>query len=308
MMYIYNSNPVGVAPDTNRVIEGLMRDDHYMVVHEQFMTDTCQYADIILPATTSLEQTDLHRSYWHLYIQLNEPAIKPLGEAKSNTETFRLLAKGMGYTEDCFNDTDEDLVRQALDTDSPYLKGITYETLKEKKFIKINYDGKHFMPFKEGFPTKSGKVEITSKELEKKGIDPVIKYTPLVDESKESSEEFPLHFITPKSQFFLNSTFVNVEFLRRKQKDPVLYMHPDDAKIRGIEDGDEVVVYNNRGEVTLPVHLGDASNLGVVISPINLWEKHVNLTTSDEVSDIGGGATFYTNFVNVKKVKESATI
>jgi anaerobic selenocysteine-containing dehydrogenase len=301
MMYVYNSNPVGVAPNTNRVIEGLLRDDLYVVVHEQFMTDTCQYADIILPATTSLEQTDIHRSYWHLYIQLNEPAIQPLGEAKSNTETFRMLAKGMGYTDPCFSDSDEDLIRQVLDTDHPLLTGITYEALKEKKFIKVHYQGEHFMPFKDGFPTKTGKVEVTSKQAEKNGLDPLINYTPIRDESVERSEQYPLHFITPKAKFFLNSTFANIDILKKREKEPVLYMHPEDANLRGIQDGDEVSVFNNRGEIHLPVKLGDTSGPGVVISPINLWAKRVNVTTSDEITDIGGGATFYTNFVEVRK-------
>lgn len=302
MMYVYNSNPVGVAPDTNKVISGLMRDDLYTVVHEQFMTDTCQYADIILPATTSLEQTDIHRSYWHLYIQLNEPAIKPLGEAKSNTETFRLLAKGMGYTDPCFFDSDEDLIRQVLDTNNPLLEGITYEALKEKKFIKAKFEGEHFMPFKDGFATKTGKVEVTSKEAERKGWDPLINYTPIQDEGREHSEQFPLHFLTPKAKFFLNSTFANIDILKKREKDPILYMHPKDAHARGIKDGDEVTVFNNRGEINLPVSIGETSGPGVVISPINLWAKRVNLTTSDAITDIGGGATFYTNFVEVKKI------
>ncbi|MCM3567319.1 molybdopterin-dependent oxidoreductase [Neobacillus mesonae] len=292
MMYVYNSNPAGVAPNTNQVIEGLLREDLYLVVHEQFMTDTCQYADIILPATTSLEQLDIHRSYWHLYIQLNEPAIKPLGESKSNNDTFRLLAKGMGYTDACFSDSDEDLIRQLLDSDHPYLKGITYEALKEKKFIKINVEGNHFMPFKKDFPTKAGKVEITMKNGS------VINYTPIVDDSR-----FPLHFITPKAKFFLNSTFGNIDLLKKREKDPLLYMHPNDAEPRGIQDGDEVLVFNNRGCITLPVKIGETSGPGVVISPINLWEKRVNVTTSDAITDIGGGATFYTNFVDVKKME-----
>ncbi|MGG4499118.1 molybdopterin-containing oxidoreductase family protein [Brevibacillus reuszeri] len=303
MMYVFNSNPALVAPDSNRVLKGLMRDDLFVVVHEQHMTETCKYADIVLPATTTLEQWDIHPSYWHLYIHLNEPAIAPLGEAKSNTETFRLLAKGMGYTEECFYDTDEDLIRQALDTDVPFMKGITFEALKEKKFMKIQYQGEHFMPFENGFFTESGKVEAVSISLEKMGLNPLVTYTPIGQKESDEVEKYPLLFLTPKAKHFLNSTFGNIEVLKKREKAPVLYVHPKDAATRGINEGDEVTVFNNRGEVKLWARLsGELTSQGVVVYPINLWERNANFTTSDDVSDIGGGAIFYSNFVEVKKL------
>ncbi|CCQ95054.1 putative oxidoreductase yoaE [[Clostridium] ultunense Esp] len=306
MMYVYNSNPADVAPDTNRVIKGLMREDLFLVVHEQMMTETCKYADILLPATTVLEHLDLHTSYWHLYIQLNEPAIPPLGEAKPNTETFRLLAKGMGYTEECFQDSDEELIRQALDTDHPFMKGITYEALKEKKFMKIHFPGHHFMPFQEGFPTTSGKVEAKSETLAQLGLHAVPDYTPL-KESEEGSptlyEKYPIHFLTPAAKHFLNSTFNNVEKLRKWEKEPTVFLHPEDARERGISDGDPVRVFNDRGSILLTAKVGDQVGKGVALSP-SIWsEQNVNRTTSEEVSDMGGGSSFHTNLVQIEKIR-----
>lgn len=305
MMYVYNSNPASVAPDTNRVVQGLKREDLFLVVHEQLMTETCKYADIILPATTNLEHLDLHISYWHLYAQLNEPAIEPLGEAKPNTETFRLLAKGMGYTEKCFNDSDEDLIRQALQSDHPHMRGITHEALKERRFIKLDFAGNHFMPFKHGFPTKTGKVEAKSEALEKMGLDPIPSYTP-PKESRDGSPQlfnkYPLQFLTPAAKHFLNSTFNNVEILRKREKEPTVFLHPDDANERGIVDGDEVRVFNDRGGVKLIARLGDQVSAGVAISP-SIWsERNVNATTSEAASDMGGGATFHTNLVQIEKI------
>lgn len=305
MMYVYNSNPASVAPDTGRVIEGLKRDDLFLVVHEQLMTETCKYADILLPATTTLEHLDLHVSYWHLYVQLNEPAIQPLGEAKPNTEVFRLLARRMGYTDPCFEDSDEDLIRQALDSDHPAMQGITYEELKRQKFIKIRYDGPHFMPFKEGFPTPSGKVEARSGQLEKMGLDPVVRYTPPAESAEGSPQlyqKYPLHFVTPAAKHFLNSTFNNVEILKKREKEPTVFLHPDDARVRGIADGDTVRVYNERGSVELVARVGDRVSPGVAISP-SIWADHnVNMTTSEALSDMGRGATFHTNLVQVEKI------
>src|SRR5690606_1886471 len=135
-LFVYNSNPACVAPNQSKVLAGLSREDLFTVVHEQLFTDTCRWADIVLPATTQLEHTDLMTSYWHLYVQLNEPAIEPLGEAVPNTELFRRLARAMGFTEPCFRDSDEDLIRQALSGGSPYLEGITLERLRQERFIK----------------------------------------------------------------------------------------------------------------------------------------------------------------------------
>lgn len=305
LLYVYNSNPAEVAPDHNRVIKGLMRNDLFLVVHEQRMTETCRYADILLPATTALEHLDLHTSYWHLYVQLNEPAIAPLGEAKPNTETFRLLAKGMGYTEPCFQDTDEDLIRQALMTDHPMMKGITYEALKEKKYMKLRYSGEHFMPFREGFPTNSGRVEVLSEALIRQGFDPVPNYTPLA-ESKEASpkrfERYPIHLLTPAAKHFLNSTFNQVEKLRRWEREPTLFLHPEDAKERGIADGEMVRVYNDRGSLLLRARIENKTARGVAVSP-SIWrEANVNVTTSERTSDYGGGPSFHTNLVQVESL------
>ncbi|MGG3874791.1 molybdopterin-containing oxidoreductase family protein [Brevibacillus laterosporus] len=300
-LYVYNSNPALVTPDANKVTEGLLRDDLFTVVHEQHMTKTCRYADIILPATTTLEHLDIHTSYWHLYVQLNEPAIAPLGEAKSNTETFRLLAKAMGYTEDCFADSDEDLIRQALDSTHPFLNGITYETLKEKKYQKVSFEGDHFFPFQHGFLTPSKKIEALAPQMKELGLEPLVNYTPL-EQKAEGAEQYPLHFLTVKAKHFLNSSFGNVETLKKREKEPVLYMNPQDALSRGIAEGDQVKVYNDRGEIVLPAKISEKVRAGVLVTPINLWQKNVNVTTSEALTDLGGGATYYTNFVEAVKV------
>nr|WP_238333132.1 molybdopterin dinucleotide binding domain-containing protein [Brevibacillus laterosporus] len=300
-LYVYNSNPALVTPDANKVTEGLMREDLFTIVHEQHMTETCRYADIILPATTTLEHVDIHTSYWHLYVQVNEPSIEPLGEAKPNTETFRLLAKAMGYTEDCFRDSDEDLIRQALDSPHPFLKGITYETLKEKKYQKISFEGEHFFPFQQGFLTPSKKIEALAPQMKELGLEPLVNYTPL-EQKEENPGQYPLHFLTVKSKHFLNSSFGNVETLKKREKEPVLYMNPQDALSRGIEEGDQVKVYNDRGEIVLPAKISEKVGVGVLITPINLWKKNVNVTTSEALTDLGGGATYYTNFVEAVKL------
>ncbi|MCF6094003.1 molybdopterin oxidoreductase family protein [Microaerobacter geothermalis] len=304
-MYVYNSNPACVAPNQNKVIKGLMREDLFLVVHEQLMTDTAKYADILLPATTQLEHWDIHPSYWHLYIQLNEPAIQPLGEAKPNTEVFRLLAKGMGYTDPCFNDSDLDLIRQALETDHPHYRGITLESLLEKKYIKLNVEDEYFQPYKKGFPTSSGKIEVKSEKVKELGLEDIPNYHPL-KESREGNPElyrkYPLAFITPAAKHFLNSTFGNIDVLKRREKEPTVFLHPLDASARGIEDGDQVRVYNDRGECILTARVGNKTRPGVAISPSLWWGKNVNQTTSDALTDMGRGATFHTNLVQVEKI------
>jgi anaerobic selenocysteine-containing dehydrogenase len=310
-LYIYNSNPAAVAPEQAKVLRGLMREDLFTVVHEIFMTDTCDYADIVLPATTQLEQFDLHKAYGHFYLVLNEPAIAPLYEAKCNSETFRLLAARMGFAEDCFKDTDEEIARQALDVNHPALENITLELLRERGWVRLNLP-EEFAPFAEGnFPTPSGKCELYSAALETAGYDPLPNFTP-PKESKVSAPElaqkFPLALISPAAHAFLNSSFANLAKQLRQEAHPFVEINPTDAEARGIFDGDRVRVFNERGACELTAVVTTRARAGVVVSPSVWWNKlsphgtNINQVTSQTLTDMGGGATFYDALVEIEKL------
>ncbi|GJM82819.1 putative oxidoreductase YoaE [Paenibacillus sp. HMSSN-139] len=221
-LYVYCSNPAVVAPDTGKVEQGLMREDLFTVVHDLFLTDTAKYADIVLPATSSFENTDLYGSYWHHYIQLQEPVIAPRGESKSNVETFKLLAAAMGFEDEAFRDTEEDMIRQALDfRHNPYLEGVTLEKLKEQRAVKLNMEPQQ--TWLDRLPTPSRKIELYSATLERAGLPPLPTYVPLVEgydgerrPGKDAS--YPLMFVSPPNHSFLNSTFGNVEKLTALEK------------------------------------------------------------------------------------------
>ncbi|HEY8346628.1 MAG TPA: molybdopterin oxidoreductase family protein [Symbiobacteriaceae bacterium] len=307
-LFVYNANPAAVAPNQNLVLKGLSRDDLFVVVHEQLFTDTCRWADIVLPATTQLEHLDLMYSYWHLYLQLNEPAIAPLGEAIPNTELFRRLAKAMGFTDPCFEDSDEDMIRQALSSGSPALEGITLERLKREHIVKIRRDPAPFA--RGGFSTPSGRVEFYSEALARAGLDPVVEYVPPAespDGAPELAARYPIHLITPAAHHFLNTTFANLPSMIRGEGAPTIYLNPEDAESRGIRSGDWVRVFNDRGSVRLRAQVGDWTRPGVAVSPSIWWNRFmpdgvgVNALTSDELADLGGGASFHTNLVQVEK-------
>ncbi len=312
-LFVYNSNPADVAPNQTKVRAGLLREDLFVVVHEQLMTDTCKYADIVLPATTQLEHLELMYSYWHLYVQLNEPAIEPLGEAIPNSELFRRLARHMGFTEPCFQDSDEELVRQQLASNSRYLEGITFERLQKEHLIKVN---RAPAPFAEGgFTTPSGKVEFYSETLAKAGMEPVLEYVPpaeSVDGSPELARKYPIHLVSPAAHHFLNTTFANQPRMMKGEGVPTIYINPDDAGSRGIEDGDWVRVFNDRGSVRLQAAVGDWSRAGVAISPSIWWTRFmpdgvgINALTTDAVADMGGGASFHTNLVQIERAEAPA--
>lgn len=313
-LVVYNSNPAVVAPNQSKVLEGLSREDLFTVVSEQLFTDTCRWADYVLPATTQLEHLDLMYSYWHLYVQLNEPAIAPLGEAVPNTELFRRLAKAMGFTDPCFSDSDEELVRQALGSGSPYLAGITLERLKQAHMIKVQ---RAPAPFAEGgFKTASGKVEFYSEALARAGHDPVVDYVPpaeSVDGSPELAQNYPLNLVSPAAHHFLNSTFANMARMMKNEGAPTVYLNPVDAEARGLATGDWARVVNDRGAVRLRVQVGDWSRPGVVISPSLWWSRFMpdgvglNVLTTDAVADYGGGASFHTNLVQVERAAAPET-
>lgn len=309
-LFVYNSNPAAVTPNQSRVLEGLSREDLFTVVHEQLFTDTCQWADLILPATTQLEHLELMNSYWHLFVQLNEPAIAPVGESIPNTELFRRLAAAMGLHDPCFQDSDEELIRQAL-AGSPYLEGITLERLQKEQLIKVN---RAPAPFASGgFKTASGKAEFYSPALAAAGHDPVIEYVPpaeSVDGSPELAARYPISLITPAAHHFLNSTFASSGRLMKGEGAPTIYLNPQDAKSRQVSSGEWVRVFNDRGSVRLQVQVGDWSLPGVAVSPSIWWSRFmpdgvgINVLTSDRPADLGGGATFHTNLVQVERAEQ----
>src|SRR5574341_296136 len=275
-IYVYNSNPVAIAPDSRKVIAGFKREDLFTVVHEIFQTETADYADILLPATTQLEHFDIHKAYGHLYMLINKPAIEPIGEAKPNSEVFRLLAERMGFTEDCFKDSDEEIARQAINYDHPRMQGITFDELKEKGWMRLSVPEK-FAPFAEGnFPTPSGKCEFFSETLAKQGVDPLPTYIPpreSVQTAPELAKKYPLAIISPPAHNFLNSSFANLPSFVKAEKEPRLDLHPADAAARGIKDGDRVRVFNERGEFKLKARVSDKARPGVVVALSVWWKK-----------------------------------
>ncbi|QUV82420.1 molybdopterin oxidoreductase family protein [Chloracidobacterium sp. D] len=308
-LYVYNSNPAAIAPDQNQVLAGLRREDLFTVVHEQFFTDTTDYADIVLPATTQLEHMDVVKPYGHLSLMFNEPAIPPLGEAKSNSDVFRLLAQAMGYTEPELQESDEQLIRAVLDVRHPWMEGITFERLRTEGYVRLNLPSP-FAPFAEGgFPTPSGKCEFYSESLARQGMDPLPAYVPPrenVHSNPPLAARYPLALISPPAHNFLNSTFVNQDSLRRVEKEPIVELHPSDAEPRGISDGQMVRVFNDRGAFCVRARVSGRIRPGVAYAPGIWWAKfspdgrNVNATTGQALTDLGGGATFYDVLVEVE--------
>lgn len=319
-LFVYNSNPATVNPDQSRVLSGLAREDLFTVVHDQFQTDTADFADIVLPATTQLEHFDIHNSYGHLYVQANNAAIAPLGEAKPNTEVFRLLARAMNFEPELFEETDEQIAARSLgDPEVPLsgrgladgvataMQGVTLEATKAGP-VRLNLP-QNWAPFAEGnFPTLSGKCELYSEREARAGRDPLPHYIPPHEDPQTKPElaaKYPLQLLTPPAASFLNSTFVNVPTLRKSAGERTLEIHPSDAASRGVANGQMVTVFNGRGRFRARAVLADTVKPGVVVSLGLWWRKWsddgvgCNTTTSTAVTDFGGGATFFDNLVEV---------
>lgn len=300
-LYVYNSNPAVVAPESNKVRAGLAREDLFTVVHDLFLTETAKYADIVLPATSAFENTDLYHSYWHHYVQIQRPVVAPHGESKSNNDVFRLLAAGMGYEDEAFKDDDDALIRQAVDfPGNKAYDPVTYEALVEKQFVRA--DVRPLFPGR--LPTPSGKIELYSQTMERRGLPPLPTYTPLKEEEEGG---YPFAFIPAPNHNFLNSTFSNNDKHIKMERVPKLHMHSADAQALGIADGDEVRVWNDRGEAWLLAAVGEDVLPGVVVSQ-GLWADKaggrgatVNALTPDRLSDMGGGAVFFSGRIAVEK-------
>ena len=296
-LVVYNSNPVAVAPDSGKVVQGFAREDLFTVVLEHFQTDTADYADFILPATTQLEHWDVHLAYGHTDVLLNRPAIAPQGQARSNAQIFRDLAARMGFTEPCFADSAEALCRQAFGD------AVDFALLETQGFATLALPD---APFAEGgFATPSGKCEFFSARLAAQGLDGLPDHLPN-HELQGSSAHYPLAMISPPARNFLNSTFVNVQSLRDIEGRPVLEIHPDDALARGIGDGAVVRVFNDRGSyrchaaVSLRARPGVVNGLGIWWRKLGLDGTNVNQLTSQALTDMGRAPTFYDCLVQVQ--------
>jgi anaerobic selenocysteine-containing dehydrogenase len=306
---VYNSNPVAVAPHSGSVVRGFAREDLFTVVLEHFQTDTADYADYVLPATTQLEHLDVHRSYGHLYVVANNPAIEPLGEALPNSEIFRRLAARMGFDEECFRESDEQIAAQAF-TGRDTTAGYRWDDVRQRGWWRLNVPAP-YAPFASGgFPTPSGRCEFYSERLQRQGLDPLPAYVAPYESAAsapELAQRFPLAIISPPARNYLNSTFVNVRSLRDAEGEPHLEIHPDDAAGRGIAQGDRVTVFNDRGSLELKARVTDRARPGVVVALSVWWRKltsdgrNANELTHQRLTDLGRAATFYDCLVQVKR-------
>ncbi len=309
-LFVYNSNPVTVAPDSEKVVRGFSRSDLFTVVHDVFFTDTADYADIFLPATTQLEHLDIHKSYGHLYVMLNQPAIAPVGEALPNTEVFRRLARKLGLTEPSLSDSDETMVRQALESNHARMAGIGFDELKRNGWQRLNVP-QHYAPFAQGnFPTPSGKCEFYSETAKAMGLDPLPQFVApkeSVQSAPELGQRFPLAMISPPQRNALNSSFANLPLFLESEKEPHLDIHPSDAAARGIKEGDWVRIFNDRGAFGARARVSDRARAGCVVAVSLWWRKlapdgtNANQVTSQALADMGNAATYYDALVEVQR-------
>jgi molybdopterin guanine dinucleotide-containing S/N-oxide reductase-like protein len=319
-LFVYNSNPGAVAPNHNAVRRGLEREDLFTVVHEQFFTDTTDYADFVLPATTFLEHTDVQGAYGHYFVQLSKQAIGPRGEARSNVWLFGQLAQRMGFAEACFRDTPEELIGQVLAigadgrSTNAGMEHITIEELEREGHVPLKFhsdpEARPFLPYTQGpLATPSGKIEFLSETLAAAGSDPLPGFVPPVESRwGELAKKYPLEFLARKNDNYMNSTFANLPGHRKMEArtNQKLEIHPLDAEARGVGEGDLVRVFNDRGAIELTAMLNAHLPAGVVAARLD-WAKlhsggaNVNALTSERLTDIGGGATFYSTLVQVER-------
>ena len=321
-LFVYNSNPAAVCPNHNDVVRGLRREDLFTVVHEQFFTDTTDYADIVLPATTFFEHKDLQPAYGHYYLQMSQQAIAPLGECRSNVDLFQALAQRMGFDEPFFSYSVDQMIDTALQSSNPYLKGIDRDLLDKDgharlRFARSRDDSPNgyapFLPFAEGnFPTPSGKAELYSDDLKRQGLDPVADFRPPA-ESRHSKQArlYPLELLARKADNFLNSTFTNIPSVQAMEDQDLLEISASDANTRGIANGDRVRVFNRRGNIELTARVNGVVQPGTVSARLS-WAKltpghrNINVLTSEKLSDMGNSATFYSVLVEVERIQPAS--
>lgn len=317
-LYVFAANPAASSPNSRRIIEGLKRDDLFTVVHEQFLTDTAELADIVLPATSQLEHTDLHRGYGHTFLSYNEAAVPPLEECKSNWETLGLLSDAMGFDAPALHQTPDEIIEEMLTAsvnDAPELQGITLDRLKREGTVAYKLDEP--APFADlTFATPSGKVELYSASLaERFALDPLPAWvdSPDLDPPPDGFDPAQgLDLLSPAPHHFVSSSFANNEELVRREGGPTLQLNPRDAGARSIETGDTVVVENRRGGFELRALVTDSVPPGVVVTYKGYWSnrhggRNVNWTTPDTLADLAGQSTFHTNRVWVSKLAGETT-
>ena len=302
-LIVYNCNPVAILPDSAKVAAGFAREDLFTVVLEHFQTDSADYADIILPATTQLEHSDIHRAYGHNYIQLSQQAIRPLGECKPNSEIFRLIAARMGLTDPALQENDLSLMQQVFDWQHPHTQAMQWATLQSQGWQRLAVPD---APFAQGnFPTRSGKFEFVAAELGEYAVPDFLPPHESALNQPELAQRYPLQFISPPARHFLNSSFVNVTSLHSKTPEPTVELNPLDAALRGIESGQMVTIKNDRGSFTALTVVTDNVRQGVVVAPSIWWKKlakdgkNCNEVASQALTDLGAAATYYDCLVEV---------
>jgi anaerobic selenocysteine-containing dehydrogenase len=308
-LYVYSSNPAAVCPNQHRVLTGLARDDLFTVVHEQVMTDTAQYADLVLPATTSMEHEDIYGAFGHFHVQLAAPVLPPHGQARSNWEVFGRLARALGVAGAHYARAPADVIRELLARGDATVRDITYERLRSEGSVRLNLPSP-YMPFADGAPTDSGRIELYSARLAARGLPPLPTWTPLREgpAADGAPSRYPLQCIVPPNRFFLNSSFSQSPLLRRRQGSPTVMLAPADAAARGIADGDTVEVESARGVARFTARVTDATRSGVAVIEGIWWHRfhpggrNVNVLTDDRTTDMGGGPVFHSNLVEVARV------
>jgi anaerobic selenocysteine-containing dehydrogenase len=305
-MYVYNSNPAAIAPEQAKVHRGLAREDLFLAVHEQMLTDTTDFADIVLPATTFFEHDDLLTSYSSRYMQLSRAAIPPVGEAKSNWDTFRLLAGRMGLRQPRLYEDFDSLVAQLIGLDNAAMRALDRDAFWRGEPVKLDLP---IAPWREGLGTPSGRFEFYSEKMAQRGHPPVPAFVPSaeghIDNGLKAS--YPLQLLTPPAQHFLNTSFADTASSRRLEQRPTLMLHPQDASARGLAAGDPCRAFNGRGECFLTVAVSEDVAPGVAVTEGIWWpklfpgRKGTNTLTSAELTDLGGCARFHDGLVQVEK-------
>lgn len=316
--FVYNSDPANCAPNSTKVREGLLREDLFVAVHDTFWTDTCNYADIVLPADSQLERTDLHAAYGHYHYNMNEPVIKPLGESVRNTELFRMLARKMDYidgTDNAFTQTDEEMIRDILcdeGKNNPLMEGITYEDLKKNGWARAAVDAERRNYIKNGWPTKSGKIEIWSEKLQKQGQDPLPTHTPEIEgqEDFEQKKKFPIQVLSTATHYFIGDSFQSLNRHNAMMSRPTVELNQEDATNRNIKDDDLCRIYNDRGETFAHAIIVDSMIPGVCGTQKQfkgsntIGGVNINALNSEELTDFGMSPTFYSCLVEIEKTSK----
>jgi anaerobic selenocysteine-containing dehydrogenase len=315
-MFVYNSDPANCAPNSNGIRNGMMRDDLFVAVHETFWTDTCEYADIVLPADTQLERQDLVATYGNWYYVMNEKIIEPLGESVRNSELFRMLAKKMGYdqdTDNAFTQTDEEIIRDILVQDevNPLMEGITFENLKKNGWWRANTESERRNFMKNGWPTPSGKIEIFSEALKEEGVDPLPTYVPEIEGQEDPKrDQYPLQVLSSASHYFIGDSFQAVPRLQAMMSRPTVELSPDEAAKRNLQDGDLCRLYNDRGETYAYAVIIEGMLSGMCSTQKQFKGSNtpggvnINALNSEMLTDFGNSPTFYSCLVEVEKADE----